>query len=222
MMAGTPAMASASPVRRGPVLLAVILGSGIVFLDETVVNVALERIGRELPGTLVGQLEGLTYVTGGYLAVLAALLIPAGALSDAYGRRRVFGVGLLAFGAASTACGLAPTLELLIAFRLLQGAAGALLVPGALAIITATFDGEERGRAIGLWAAATAVLTTLGPLVGGLLVQTLTWRAAFLVNLPSSPSPCSPSAASPSRGTSTPAGGWTGRARSSPSSPSAA
>jgi EmrB/QacA subfamily drug resistance transporter len=177
-------VAAVSPVRRGPVLLAVILGSGIVFLDSTVVNVALETIGRELPGTVVGQLEGLTYATGGYLAVLAALLIPAGALSDAYGRRRVFGVGLVAFGVASTACGLAPTMELLIAFRLLQGAAGALLVPGALAIITASFDGEERGRAIGLWAAATAVLTTLGPLVGGLLVQTLTWRAAFLVNLP--------------------------------------
>ena len=175
---------SASTLQRGPVLLAVVLGSGIVFLDGTVVNVALETIGRELPGTLVGQLEGLTYVSGGYLAVLAALLIPAGALADAFGRRRVFGVGLLAFGAASTACGLAPTMELLIAFRLLQGAAGALLVPGALSIITATFEGEERGRAIGLWAAATAVLTTLGPLVGGLLVQTLTWRAAFLVNLP--------------------------------------
>lgn len=177
-------MAAATQVRRGPLLLAVILGSGIVFLDGTVVNVALETIGRELPGSLVGQLEGLTYVTGGYLAILAALLIPAGALSDAYGRRRVFGLGLVAFGAASAACGLAPTMELLIVFRLLQGAAGAFLVPGALSIITASFDGEERGRAIGTWAAATAVLTTLGPLVGGLLVQTLTWRAAFLVNLP--------------------------------------
>ncbi len=177
-------MAAASPVRRGSLLLAVILGSGIVFLDGTIVNVALETIGRELPGTFVGQLEGLTYVTGGYLAVLAALLIPAGAIADARGRRRVFGIGLLAFGAASAACGLAPTMELLIVFRLVQGAAGALLVPGALSIITAAFDGEERGRAIGVWAAATAVLNTLGPLAGGLLVQALSWRAAFLVNLP--------------------------------------
>jgi EmrB/QacA subfamily drug resistance transporter len=173
-----------APVRRGPVLLAVVLGSGIVFLDGTIVNVALETIGQDLPATLVGTLEGLTYVTGGYLAVLAAFLIPAGALSDAYGRRRVFGFGLLAFGATSTACGLAPTMELLILFRLLQGAAGAFLVPGALSIITATFAGEERGRAIGIWAAATSALTTLGPLVGGLLVQTISWRAAFLVNLP--------------------------------------
>jgi EmrB/QacA subfamily drug resistance transporter len=173
-----------APVRRGPLLLAVVLGSGIVFLDGTVVNVALETIGRSLPASLVGELEGLTYVTGGYLAVLAAFLIPAGALSDAYGRRRVFGYGLVAFGITSAACGLAPTMELLIVSRLVQGAAGAFLVPGALSIITATFAGEERGRAIGLWAASTSALTTLGPLVGGLLIQAISWRAAFIVNLP--------------------------------------
>jgi EmrB/QacA subfamily drug resistance transporter len=183
-MAATPRTQTAPPVRRGPVLLAVILGSGIVFLDGTVVNVALETIGEELPATMVGRLEGLTYVTSGYLAVLAALLIPAGAISDARGRRRIFGLGLVGFGLTSLACGLAPTLELLVVARLLQGAAGAFLVPGALAIITAAFDGEERGRAIGTWAAATAALTTLGPLAGGLLVQAVSWRAAFLVNLP--------------------------------------
>ena len=177
-------MQTAAPVPRGPVLLAVILGSGIVFLDGTIVNVALETIGRDLPSSLVGRLEGLTYVTGGYLAVLAALLIPAGALSDAYGRRRVFALGLLGFALTSLACGLAPSMELLVVFRLLQGAAGAFLVPGALSIITATFAGEERGRAIGLWAAATSALTILGPLAGGVLIQTLSWRAAFLVNLP--------------------------------------
>jgi EmrB/QacA subfamily drug resistance transporter len=176
--------APVAPVRRGSILLAAALGSGIVFLDGTIVNVALETIGRELPSTFVGTLEGLTYVTGGYLVVLAALLIPAGALSDAYGRRRVFGLGLAAFGITSTACGLAPTMELLILFRLAQGAAGAFLVPGALAIITATFSGEERGRAIGIWAASTAAFTTLGPLVGGLLIQAVSWRAAFLVNVP--------------------------------------
>ncbi len=177
-------MAAPPPVSRGAVLLAVVLGSGIVFLDGTIVNVALETIGRDLPSAVVGRLEGLTYVTGGYLAVLAAFLIPAGALSDAYGRRRVFGMGLVGFGATSLACGLAPTMEVLIVCRLFQGAAGAFLVPGALSIITATFSGEERGRAIGVWAAATSALTTLGPLVGGLLIQALSWRAAFLVNLP--------------------------------------
>ncbi len=171
-------------VARGPLLLAVILGSGIVFLDGTIVNVALETIGEELPATAVGRLEGLTYVTSGYLAVLAALLIPAGAISDARGRRRTFAFGLVGFGAASLLCGVAPTMELLVVARLLQGGAGAFLVPGALAIITAAFDGEERGRAIGVWAAATAALTTLGPLVGGVLVQSVSWRAAFLVNAP--------------------------------------
>ena len=183
-MAATPRTTTGSPVRRGPLLLAVVLGSGIVFLDGTVVNVALETIGEELPATMVGRLEGLTYVTSGYLAVLAALLIPAGAISDSRGRRRVFGLGLVGFGLTSLACGLAPTMELLVVARLLQGAAGAFLVPGALAIITAAFDGEERGRAIGTWAAATAALTTLGPLAGGVLVQAVSWRAAFLVNLP--------------------------------------
>ncbi len=171
-------------VRRGPILLTVVLGSGIVFLDGTIVNVALETIGRDLPSTLFGRLEGLTYVSSGYLAVLAALLILAGALSDRLGRRRVFRLGLLGFGITSAICGAAPNMEVLILARLLQGAAGALLVPGALSIITASFEGEERGRAIGVWAASTSALVTLGPLVGGFLVQSISWRAAFLVNLP--------------------------------------
>jgi EmrB/QacA subfamily drug resistance transporter len=165
-------------------MVAVVLGSGIVFLDGTVVNLALETIGRELPSTFVGRLEGLTYVNSGYLAVLAALLILAGALSDYFGRRRMFRIGLIGFGASSAACGAAPTMELLIAARLVQGAFGALLVPGSLSIITATFSGEERGRAIGLWAAATSAETIVGPIVGGFLVQSISWRAAFLINLP--------------------------------------
>lgn len=184
MAPGTVTAPAAGGVARGPLLLAVVIGSGIVFLDGTIVNVALETIGEELPASAVGRLEGLTYVTSGYLAVLAALLVPAGAIADAHGRRRVFALGLVGFGAASLLCGLAPTMEFLVGARLLQGAAGALLVPGALAIITAAFDGEERGRTIGTWAAATSALTLLGPLVGGLLVQSVSWRAAFLVNLP--------------------------------------
>ena len=118
------------PAGRGSVLLATVLGSGMVFLDGTIVNVALETIGQELPSTVLGRLEGLTYVTSGYLAILAALLILAGAMGDRYGRRRVFGIGLVGFGVTSVACGLAPTLELLVVARLVQGAAGALLVPG--------------------------------------------------------------------------------------------
>ena len=170
--------------QRTAVLMAAILGSAIVFLDATIVNVALETIGRELPVTFVGRLEGLTYVNSAYFAVLAALLILAGAISDYYGRRRTFRIGLIGFGAASVACGLAPTMEVLIVARILQGAFGAILVPGSLAIITAYFDGEERGRAIGLWAAGTSATSIIGPLLGGILVQGLTWRLAFLINVP--------------------------------------
>lgn len=172
------------PVRRGWILFAVVLGSGVVFLDSSVVNVALQTIGQELPAAGLGRLEGLTYVTSGYLVVLAALLILAGALGDTFGRRRVFGIGLVGFGVTSVACGLAPSLEALVVARLVQGAAGALLVPQALAIISAAWDGEERGRAIGIWAAATSAILIAGPLVGGLLVQAVSWRAVFLVNVP--------------------------------------
>jgi EmrB/QacA subfamily drug resistance transporter len=170
--------------RRTWTLVAVVLASGIVFLDGTVVNVALPTIQRELPATFVAPLEGVTYVNSGYLAVLAALLILAGAVNDYYGRRRMFRLGLIGFGASSVACGLAPTMELLILARLVQGAFGALLVPGSLSIISATFEGEERGRAVGIWAAATSATTTLGPIVGGFLVQSLSWRIAFLINVP--------------------------------------
>jgi EmrB/QacA subfamily drug resistance transporter len=170
--------------RRRWTMTAVILGSGIVFLDSTVVNVALPRIGRELPSHLFEVADAQLYVYTFYLLSLSALLIPAGALSDRYGRRRMFAVGLAGFGLFSLLCGLAPNMEAMLAFRILQGAMGALLVPGSLSIITATFEGEEQGRAFGLWAGATAATTVLGPFVGGLLVDSLSWRAAFLINVP--------------------------------------
>ena len=165
-------------------LAAAILGSAIVFLDGTVVNLALPRIGEELPATLVSTLEGQTYVASGYLATLAALLVLAGALGDYHGRRRIFAIGLAGFGATSVLCGLAPNLEILALARVLQGVAGALLVPGSLALITAAFDERGRGRAIGLWAAATSATATLGPPLGGVLVESVSWRAAFLINAP--------------------------------------
>jgi EmrB/QacA subfamily drug resistance transporter len=171
-------------VRQRWTMVAAILGSGIVFLDGTVVNVALKKIGEDLPASVVGVLEGQTYVTSGYLATLAALLILAGALADYYGRRRVFLIGLAGFGITSVLCGLAPNLELLVVFRVLQGAAGALLVPGSLSIITATFEGAARARAFGIWASATSATTILGPIVGGFLVDAISWRVAFLINLP--------------------------------------
>lgn len=165
-------------------MVAAILGSASVFLDSTVVNVALPRIGKELPSTVVSVLEGQTYVTSGYLATLAALVILAGALADYYGRRRIFTIGLASFGFVSVLCGLAPSLELLAVFRVLQGATGALLVPCSLSIITATFEGPARGRAFGIWAASTSATSILGPLVGGIFVDSLTWRLAFLINVP--------------------------------------
>ena len=166
------------------ILAAAVLGSGIVFLDSTVVNVALPRIGRDLPRTFLGVLEGQSYVYNAYLLTLSALLILAGAVNDFYGRKRTFLIGLVGFGATSVLCGFAPSMELLVLFRILQGAAGALLVPGSLALLTANFSGEEQGRAFGTWAGASGATTILGPLVGGLLVDTISWRAAFFINVP--------------------------------------
>ncbi|TMG66184.1 MAG: MFS transporter [Chloroflexi bacterium] len=166
------------------ILAAAVLGSGIVFLDSTVVNVALPRIGRDLSRSFLGVLEGQSYVYNAYLLTLSALLILAGAVNDYYGRQRTFLIGLLAFGVTSVLCGFAPTMELLVLFRILQGAAGALLVPGSLALITANFSGREQGRAFGTWAGASGATTILGPLVGGLLVDTISWRAAFFLNVP--------------------------------------
>jgi EmrB/QacA subfamily drug resistance transporter len=165
-------------------LVAAVLGSAIVFLDSTVVNVALPKIGAELRSNIFGVLEGQAYVYSGYLLTLSALLILAGALSDFYGRKRMFAVGLVGFGVTSVLCGLAPSLEVLIAARILQGVFGALLVPGSLALISAAFDTAEQGWAYGVWSGASAGTTILGPLIGGVLVDTISWRAAFLINVP--------------------------------------
>ena len=169
---------------RGWILLATVLASGIVFLDSTVVNVALPRIGRELPSSMFGVLEAQSYVYTSYLLTLSALLVLAGALTDHYGRKRMFAIGLAGFGVTSALCGLAPNIELLVLFRLAQGAAGALLIPGSLALIRSAFEGEAQGRAFGIWAGASAATTIAGPIVGGILVDTISWRAAFLINLP--------------------------------------
>ncbi|MEX2458382.1 MAG: MFS transporter [Actinomycetota bacterium] len=165
-------------------LVAVILGSGIVFLDTSVVNLALKAIGEELPRSFVTKFEGQSYVAAGYFVTLSALLILAGAVNDFFGRRRIFAMGLIGFLATSVLCGLAPNVELLILFRVLQGAAGAFVVPGSLAIITASFEGEEQGRAYGIWAGASAATSILGPFVGGVLVNSISWRAAFFINVP--------------------------------------
>src|SRR5436305_9414261 len=166
-------------------MTAAVLATGIVFLDSTLVNVALPRIGRDLPRLFLGILEGQSYVYNAYLLTLSALLILAGALTDFYGRKRAFMFGLAAFGVTSVLCGLAPNMELLVLFRVMQGAAGAVLVPGSLSLITVSFeDREEQGRAFGLWAGASGATTIFGPILGGLLVDTISWRMAFFVNVP--------------------------------------
>lgn len=165
-------------------LVATVLASGVVFLDSTVVNVALPRIGQELQSSLFGVLEAQSYVYNGYLLSLSSLLILAGALADYYGRKRVYAIGLWGFGITSAMCGLSPNMDLLILGRVLQGVAGALLVPGSLALIGSSFSQDEQGRAFGIWSASSAAMTLLGPLVGGALVDTLGWRIGFLINLP--------------------------------------
>ena len=164
-------------------LLAAVLGSSVVFLDGQVLPSRCRPSAR-CRAQFVDVLEGQNYIQYGYLLTLSALLVLAGALSDYYGRRRLFMIGLVGFGVASLLCGLAPTMEALILFRLLQGAAGAMLVPGSLAILTNAFSGEEQGRAFGVWAGASALAAIGGPVVGGLLVQEVSWRAIFLINAP--------------------------------------
>ena len=160
------------------------LGSAIVFLDGTVVTLALPKLGQQLTSTVMGKLEAQTYVTSGYLATLAAFLVLAGALGDYYGRRRIFIIGLVGFGLTSVLCGVAGNFEVLVVARLLQGVAGSLLIPGSLALITNTFDGTARARAFGLWAAVTAALGTLGQPIGGIILDAAGWRAMFLINAP--------------------------------------
>jgi EmrB/QacA subfamily drug resistance transporter len=164
-------------------LIAAVLGSSVVFLDSAVLTVALPAIGKE-PRLFVDVLEAQNYIQFGYLLSLSALLVLAGALSDYFGRRRIFVIGLVGFGVTSLLCALAPTLEVLILARLVQGAAGAILVPGSLAILTNNFEGQQQGRAFGIWAAASGVAPIFGPLVGGLLVDNLSWRWIFLLNVP--------------------------------------
>jgi EmrB/QacA subfamily drug resistance transporter len=160
-------------------LVATILGSTIVFLDSTVVNVALPAIQEDLDTGLAGQ----QWIVEAYMLTLVSLLLVGGSLGDLYGRRRMFIGGLIGFGVCSVLCAIAPTDETLVAARALQGIAGALLVPGSLAILAATFEGEARGRAVGLWTAWAGISTLVGPVGGGLLVE-LDWRLIFWVNIP--------------------------------------
>ncbi|MBV8444508.1 MAG: MFS transporter, partial [Candidatus Dormibacteraeota bacterium] len=161
-------------------LVATVMASGMAFIDGTVVNVAVPRIGREFG---VG-LADLQWTVNGYALTLSAFLLLGGALGDRYGRRRMFVTGVVWFAIASLACGIAPNAPFLIAARTLQGAGSALLTPGSLAIIQATFRPQDRGPAIGAWSGFSALFGAIGPLLGGLIVQFATWRLAFFINLP--------------------------------------
>lgn len=168
-----------TPSARG-IVAAATLGSGLTLLDGTVVNVALRSMGEDLDASL----EQLQWITNGYFLSLASLILLGGSLGDRMGRRRVFVIGTVWFALASLMCGLAPTAEVLIVARVLQGIGGALLTPGSLAMIQGAFRTEDRSRAIGAWSGLGGIAAALGPLVGGLLVDHASWRWIFLINLP--------------------------------------
>src|SRR3954469_15334951 len=172
-------MASATPQQKRLTLIACILGSATVFIDGTIVNVALADIRSDLNAGLATQ----QWVVEAYLLTLGSLILIGGSLSDHLGRRRVFAFGTAAFGATSLLCAVAPNAEFLIAARALQGVAGAILVPGTLALIMSVFPEDERGRAIGSWTAWTGVATVIGPLAGGVLLGVGSWRWVFGISL---------------------------------------
>jgi EmrB/QacA subfamily drug resistance transporter len=176
------ALAAQGPPARHPnlVLAATVLASGLDFVDGSVVNVGLPAIGRSLHGD-AAQLQ---WVVNGYLLPLSALLLLGGALGDRYGRRRMLVAGLVLFAAGSAACALAPTLPWLIVARAAQGLGSALMLPNSLAVLGASFEGPARSRAVGIWAAAGAIAAAVGPVLGGWLIDTVDWRAIFLINLP--------------------------------------
>jgi len=166
--------------KRSLALIATIIGSGIALLDGTVVNLALPHIGRELNAGF----SSLQWIVDGYGLTLAALILIGGSLGDIYGRKKIYGIGLIGFGIVSLLCGLAPNKEWLIGLRILQGVFGALLIPGGLAIINTNFPPNRRGAAIGQWAAWSATFAAIGPLVGGYILNIASWRWIFFINVP--------------------------------------
>ncbi len=162
------------------VLAATVLGSGIAALDATVVGIALPAIGKDFHA----KVASMQWVVDGYTLTLAGLLLLGGALGDSYGRRKVYVIGIAWFALASLACGLAPGAGFLIAARAVQGAGAALLTPGSLAILQASFAPEDRPRAIGAWSGLGGVATAVGPFLGGWLISAVSWRLVFFINLP--------------------------------------
>src|SRR6266540_6183211 len=175
------AAAAPCPKASGPwILAATILGSSMVFIDGTVVNVALPALQTALNATVVD----VQWVVEAYALFLAALLLAGGSLGDHFGRKRIYTIGVVLFALASIGCGLAQTVNQLIIARGVQGVGGALLVPGSLAIISASFSEDKRGQAIGTWSGFTAITAAIGPVLGGWLIENISWRAVFFINVP--------------------------------------
>src|SRR5438270_11084243 len=175
-----PATAPCPKASSRWVLAATILASSMAFIDGTVVNVALPALQANLNATAVD----MQWVIEAYSLLLSALLLVGGSLGDHYGRRRIFLIGVALFALASAACGFAADIRQLIAARALQGLGAALLVPGSLAIISGSFSENERGRAIGTWSGFSAITASIGPVIGGWLIEHASWRAVFFINLP--------------------------------------
>jgi EmrB/QacA subfamily drug resistance transporter len=169
-----------SPVNGGWIIATTILGSSMAFIDGTVVNVALPALQSAFGATI----SGVQWVVEAYALLLAALLLTGGALGDLYGRRKVFAAGVALFTVASAWCGMAPGIRQLILARGLQGIGGALLVPGSLALISANFPKERRGRAIGTWSGFTSITAAIGPVLGGWFIEHGSWRWVFFINVP--------------------------------------
>ena len=180
MISAAGASAPCGKARARWILAATILGSSMVFIDGTVVNVALPALQAKLNATTVD----VQWVVESYALFLAALLLLGGSLGDHFGRRRIYAIGVVLFALASVWCGVAPNILQLIIARAVQGIGGAMLVPGSLAIISASFPEEERGKAIGTWSGSTAITTAMGPVIGGWLIEHVSWRAVFFLNLP--------------------------------------